>query len=339
MFSPLASEQTGIATENRYDDPRMWGELEMEFSLGSVGTGVAIGDYDHDGRPDVYIISKIGRSRLFRNLGNWRFEDVTGTAGLGGAGSGWVQTVKGWFGSGEDTAAEGKPWEQGAAFADVNNELLDLYVCRFVAPNQLFINQGDGVPRTGRRAGHALSDACGMGAFLTSSRWLARRLCTPACAMRREPDGSGITPQRQRRQFVDVTNRPDLRQASRTRRLVDFNQDGWPDIYVSNDRPRTRIGATVTELHQCDNESVAHLLFLHGRRLRRERRAGRLFIARRHEGPAQHAARRRSVIDVGGRPRACATPCLNAGVQWLQRQRLRRHRRLDVSRISRQRGY
>src|SRR5690606_33855019 len=98
-----------------------------EYHIGAIGTGVAVGDYDRDGRPDVFIVSKVESGRLFRNLGNFRFEDVTVPAGVG------------------DDSGE---WKQGAAFVDVDNDgWLDLYVCRFDAPNQLFMNQRDGTFR------------------------------------------------------------------------------------------------------------------------------------------------------------------------------------------------
>jgi len=42
MFTELAPAQTGIITENRYADPRMWGERYPQFAFGSTGTGVAI---------------------------------------------------------------------------------------------------------------------------------------------------------------------------------------------------------------------------------------------------------------------------------------------------------
>ena len=124
MFRALPPEETGVRTENRFDDPRMWKELYQEFHMGSVGTGVAIGDYDGDGRPDIFVVTKTDGCRLFRNLGGYKFEDVTDKAGVGGA-------------PGE--------WNHGATFVDVNNDgRLDIYVCRFNAPNLLYINQGDG---------------------------------------------------------------------------------------------------------------------------------------------------------------------------------------------------
>src|ERR1700712_503610 len=85
MFSVVPPAQSGIVTENRYADPEMWGKRYQEFALGSIGTGVAIGDYDGDGRPDIFVASKTEGCRLFRNLGNWKFEDVTEKAGLRGS--------------------------------------------------------------------------------------------------------------------------------------------------------------------------------------------------------------------------------------------------------------
>jgi hypothetical protein len=139
LFTPMAPEQTGIVTENDYADPKMWGERYQEFALGAMGTGVAAGDYDNDGRPDLFVVSKTGQSRLFRNLGSWKFEDVTAKAGLAKPsgvleGLSWVKSLVGSAEATDDVGA----WRQGATFADVNNDgWLDLYLCRFAAPNLL----------------------------------------------------------------------------------------------------------------------------------------------------------------------------------------------------------
>lgn len=158
MFAELTSEQTGIVTENRYADPRMWGDRYSAFEVGSIGTGVAIGDYDGDGRPDIFVVSKTESCRLFRNLGNWKFEDVTEKAGVGDQG---------------DAASI---WKQGATFVDVNNDgLLDIYVCRFAAPNLLYINQGNGTFKEEAAVrGLAVNDASVMAAFCDYDRdgWL-----------------------------------------------------------------------------------------------------------------------------------------------------------------------
>ena len=69
MFKVMAPAETGVVTENRYADPKMWAERYHELELGAVGTGVTIGDYDGDGRPDIFVVSKTESCRLFRNLG------------------------------------------------------------------------------------------------------------------------------------------------------------------------------------------------------------------------------------------------------------------------------
>lgn len=219
----MPSDRTGIITTNRYDDPRMWSSLHREYHVGAIGTGVAIGDYDDDGRPDVYIVSKIESPRLFRNLGNWRFEDVTVTAGVG------------------DDSGE---WKQGAAFADVDNDgRLDLYVCRFGVPNLLFMNQGDGTFREEAAArGLALVDASGMGCFADYDRdgWLDVYVQTNLYDASGSPDG-----QRDRLfmnngdgTFRDVTDAAGmLTQGTQGHSATwwDYDEDGWLDLYVAND--------------------------------------------------------------------------------------------------------
>jgi len=94
-FTRLAPAETGLIAANPYDDPAMWADRFQEFKFGAIGTGVAVADYDGDGRPDVYVTVKTGEGRLYRNRGEWRFEDVTEAAGLGGSGSGWMRGLLG----------------------------------------------------------------------------------------------------------------------------------------------------------------------------------------------------------------------------------------------------
>src|SRR5262249_17245392 len=74
---------------------------------GGYGNGVAVGDFDNDGRPDLFV-TRWRSYALYRNLGSGRFEDVTDQAGLGGD----------------------RDWPTSAAFADFDGDGdLDLYVC------------------------------------------------------------------------------------------------------------------------------------------------------------------------------------------------------------------
>lgn len=92
------------------------------------GGGVAIGDINNDGLADVFMTSNEGPNRLFLNKGNWKFEDITESAGVGGE----------------------RAWSTGVTMADVNADgLLDIYVCNSGdvvgdnKENELYINQGN----------------------------------------------------------------------------------------------------------------------------------------------------------------------------------------------------
>jgi enediyne biosynthesis protein E4 len=222
LFTQLTPDQTGIRSENPYNDPRMWGDRYKAFMLGPLGTGVAIADYDGDGRPDIYLANKCAPNRLFRNLGNWKFEDVTDQAGVGGP-----------------TDA----WKSGVAFADVNNDgRPDLYVCRWNAPNLLYINEGDGhFVEQAAQAGLAITDASGMAAFCDYDRdgRLDLFLQTNLLDAQKSPEGQRDRLFRNRGDgtFEEVTDQGGLYGNTHGHSATwwDFNSDGWPDIYVAND--------------------------------------------------------------------------------------------------------
>lgn len=117
-FTSMSARRTGVDFENRLSRA-----AAMDHDHLLLGSGVAIGDYDGDGRPDLYFSRLEGSNALYRNLGNWRFEDVTETAGV---------------------AALGR-YSTGASFADVDGDgHLDLFVTALGGPNALFRNRGDG---------------------------------------------------------------------------------------------------------------------------------------------------------------------------------------------------
>ncbi|HEU5079829.1 MAG TPA: FG-GAP-like repeat-containing protein [Opitutaceae bacterium] len=222
MFTRLPSAQTGVVTENRFDDPRMWNEKYLEFTVGAIGSGVAIGDYDNDGKPDIFVVNKTGPNALFRNLGNWKFENVTDKAGVAGPSG---------------------AWKQGVTFADINNDgLLDLYVCRFEAPNLLYINQGNG---TFAESAHAFGldvvDACGMAAFCDYDRdgFLDVYIQTNLRDATGRPNGERdyLFHNNRNGTFTNVTDRAGISGETQGHSATwwDYDNDGWPDLYVAND--------------------------------------------------------------------------------------------------------
>ena len=108
------------------------GAPEKNYILETASAGVAIFDYDGDGLPDIYLLNgstleairgkeKAPRAALYRNLGNWRFEDVTDKAGV-----------------------SNERWGMGVAVGDYdNNGLPDIYVSNY-GVSRLYRNNGGG---------------------------------------------------------------------------------------------------------------------------------------------------------------------------------------------------
>ena len=116
-FILLDSVYTGINFQNKFT-PENHHRSQLQNSF--IASGVAIGDYNSDGLPDIFLTRQKDGGALYKNLGRLKFVDVTKKLGL----------------------ADNKAWSTGATFVDINNDgLLDLYVCGFNSPNRLYINE------------------------------------------------------------------------------------------------------------------------------------------------------------------------------------------------------
>jgi hypothetical protein len=213
------------------------------------GSGVAMIDYDGDGRLDLYFATTRNfplnagttskGNRLYRNLGEGRFEDVTDRAGVGFRG-----------------------FCHGVAVGDAdNNGLPDLYLCNY-GPNVLYLNNGDGTFRSARNFGAECQSWSTSAAFLDYDRdgWLdlyvscyghwafddphqfcgdeaksTRIYCPPTMI---PPAQHFLFHNRRDGTFEDVTQRAGvLRHDGRGMGVVaaDINRDGLIDLYVAND--------------------------------------------------------------------------------------------------------
>lgn len=127
IFKLLDTKTTGIDFQNTLS-------YDPEFNVYRYrnyynGGGVAIGDINNDSLPDLFFIANQDKNRLYLNKGNFKFEDITEEAKIGGT----------------------QPWSTGVSMVDINADgYLDIYVCNSGdlngenKQNELFINQKDG---------------------------------------------------------------------------------------------------------------------------------------------------------------------------------------------------
>ena len=144
------------------------------YHSGFACGGVAIGDLDGDHRPDLFLVSGPGSNRLFRQEADFQFKDISAQTGIDG----------------------GNAWGAGAAMADIDNDGdLDIYVCNHDAPNQLYLNDGDGhFVEAAHSFGIAISDACLMPSFCDFDRDgdLDLFIVTAALRFRRQARAEGF---------------------------------------------------------------------------------------------------------------------------------------------------
>jgi enediyne biosynthesis protein E4 len=90
LFELLRPEATGVTFVNELPESREFNILNYLYYYN--GGGVAAGDIDNDGLTDLYFTSNLGSDRLYLNKGNYRFQDITETAGVKGP-EGWSSGV------------------------------------------------------------------------------------------------------------------------------------------------------------------------------------------------------------------------------------------------------
>ncbi|MEP7109505.1 MAG: VCBS repeat-containing protein [Ferruginibacter sp.] len=241
LFTRLASSQTGIHFSNDIDEKKFSKEALNEF--GYMGGGVGIGDFNNDGLKDIFFSGNQVSSRLYINKGDNKFEDITSRAGI-----------------------ETDIWATGVSVADINNDGYDdVYLCTYGkgldkrARNLLFINQHD-LTFKEDAAGYGLADSSysTQAVFFDYDRdgdldmFLVNYLLNASYSANNifPKDLSGRSIANDKLYRNDGNNRglrhPVFTNVTKAAGIIDdgyglgvsvsdFNNDGWPDLYVSND--------------------------------------------------------------------------------------------------------
>jgi hypothetical protein len=224
LFQVMSSEDTGITVANLYNDPRMWGDRFRELTLGAVETGIAVADFERDGNLDIFVVSRNGPCSLYRQAAPFKFVDVAAAAGV-------------------DCTKNGPGSVTSATVVDINQDgWPDLYVCRFDAPNLLFVNNGDGTfTERAHEYGLDIKDASVEATFADydGDGYLDCFLLTNVLDFSKSPQGrrNYLFHNNGNGTFTDVSKQAGIWGLTQghTALWFDANQDGWPDLYVAND--------------------------------------------------------------------------------------------------------
>ncbi len=237
LFELLSPKQTGVKFSNTLTEDAQMNFLSTTYFYN--GGGVAIGDLNNDGLPEIFLTGNQKTSRLYENKGKLKFEDVTKSSGIG------------------DDAGY---WATGVNMADVNADgWLDIYVCYNDEHqverrrNRLYINNQDGTfterakelglddPGFGVQAAFFDFDKDGdldmyqlnyNADHIPSAEWEHFR-------ENRDPYAGDKLYRNDNGSFTDISESAGIKGTSMGYGLgvavSDMNGDHWPDIYVSND--------------------------------------------------------------------------------------------------------
>ncbi|MGI4803121.1 MAG: FG-GAP repeat domain-containing protein, partial [Janthinobacterium lividum] len=237
LFQLLNSTQTHVTFNNKLSDNDAPGILNYLYFYN--GGGVAVGDINNDGLPDLYFTAnKKGGNKLYLNKGNYQFQDVTQKAAVNGTAD----------------------WCTGATMADVNNDgWLDIYVCAVAGKlnlkghNLLYINNHDGTfSEKSKEFGLDFSGYSTQSVFFDANHD-GKLDCFLLNQSNHSVETYGDTSLRrktnlqagsrlylnQNNHFQDVTAKSGIYSSALGYGLGvavgDLNNDGWEDIYVGND--------------------------------------------------------------------------------------------------------
>lgn len=236
LFEAISAKKSGLNFKNTLQESPTANVLTYEYFYN--GGGVAVGDFNNDGLEDVYFTANMGKNKLFLNQGQLTFKDITNSAGV----------------------ACDKGWKTGVTLADVNADgWLDIYVCYSGKGhpddrrNRLFINNGDltftdrakdyGVDDPGYTTHASFFDYDRDGDLdlyvLNHNVVVIREFEFAKAKETRHPYAGDRLYRNDQGHFTDVSATAGIKGNPLGFGLgvtvADINQDGWTDIYVSND--------------------------------------------------------------------------------------------------------
>jgi len=242
LFTLLPSAETGVYFSNNLPMNMMSGENIIAFEYYYNGAGVSLGDINNDGLLDIFFTANKSSNKMYLNLGNMKFKDVTKESMLGS-----------------------KRFSTGSVFADINNDgFLDLYVCnggKYVdqpkeRENQLYVNQQDGTfKELAKEYGINDENYSIQSVFFdydldgdldlyvannsaTFTRGISEKQFTELEKDKeRVISYSGRMFENIEGKYEDVTLKSGVSHISNNLGLVasDINNDGWTDLYIAND--------------------------------------------------------------------------------------------------------
>ena len=237
LFTQLNSDRTGIDFKNILKEDANANVLNYTYFYN--GGGVAIGDINNDGLPDILFTGNMVPNRLYLNKGNFKFEDITKQSGV----------------------ASKQGWCTGATMADINGDgKLDIYICRSAdtdpqrRKNLLYINNGD-LTFTEKAEEYGLADKGystqasffdydkdgDLDMFLInhSLQQYAGDVYSASVRKEKQPAFAGKLYRNDNGHYTDVSAQSgiinNVLSFGLGLAISDVNNDGWPDVYVSND--------------------------------------------------------------------------------------------------------